>query len=73
MLRNIFSKGCDWHYICEDCSALYIVKYDSMYSFDINHCILCASKNNKSTPKLTQQQIDLKKQELKERLQKNVR
>jgi hypothetical protein len=73
MLRNVFSKGFRWDYRCVDCLTLYIVKYDSMYPFDINYCILCASKNNKPTPKLTQEQINLKKQELKERLQKNVR
>jgi len=75
MLINIFSKGCDWHYKCEDCSALFIVGRSSIIvrdPIDTNKCIICESKNNKSTPKLTQEQINNKKQELKERL-KNER
>jgi len=68
MLRNVFSKGCEYHYECEDCLALFKVKPSSMGDFDINTCILCTSKDKQLTPKLSQEQIDVKKQELKERL-----
>lgn len=75
MLKNIFSKGCNWHYKCEECSALFIVGrqwYSERTPIDVNNCIICNTKNNKPTPKLTQEQIDNKKQEIKERLKKVI-
>lgn len=69
-LKYVGSKGRNYQFMCKDCDAMFAVQSIpyTMNNYDINDCIFCVSKDKTPTKKLTTEQIELKKQELRERL-----
>lgn len=56
---------------CEVCLATFDVGWSIpylMYNFDTSKCIFCAAKEKIPTPKATQEQITIKKEQLKLKL-----
>lgn len=69
MLKYIGEKWNSIHYICLKCQATFKVKivYTSN-TVDTDECLFCACFDKIPTPKLSGEELDKKKKEIKERL-----
>lgn len=70
--RNV-SKG-SLVYCCNTCAAVFHLKsYPSPYVADLTNCIFCTAANRMPTPKATIDQINEKKLQLRNRINKNTK